>query len=498
MTMTDIEPSLEQRGINVIRGLAMDAVQKANSGHPGTPMALAPLAARAVDAHHEVRRAPTRLARPRPLRALERARVDAALLDALPHRLRARARRPARVPAVGLAHAGPPRVPPHRRASRSRPVRSARASPTGSASALAETQPARPLRRRGRRPPRVRYLRRRRPRWRASATKPRRSPATSGSAASCTSTTTTTSRSTARPSSRTATTSRSASRATAGTSSQLGEVAERPRRARGGLREGMAEDRPPDADRAALHIGYPSPKFTDTAKAHGNPLGADEVAAVKEILGLPPEDFYVPDDVLAFYRAAGTPRRAPRATRGSSGAPRSAHARARAAPTSTTRASSSAALAGWEQKLPTWKAGEQVATRDACTDGARRGRRRRARADRAAAPTSPATPAWTSRASASIDAHRRSAAASIHFGIREHGMGAAMNGMAVSGLLPAGRHVLRVQRLHARRRCGSPRSSQYKVAFVWTHDSVGRRRGRPDAPARSSSSRRCARCPGSA
>ena len=35
---------LEQKAINVIRGLAMDAVQKANSGHPGTPMALAPLA----------------------------------------------------------------------------------------------------------------------------------------------------------------------------------------------------------------------------------------------------------------------------------------------------------------------------------------------------------------------------------------------------------------------------------------------------------------------
>ena len=35
---------LEQRAINVIRGLAMDAPQKANSGHPGTPMALAPVA----------------------------------------------------------------------------------------------------------------------------------------------------------------------------------------------------------------------------------------------------------------------------------------------------------------------------------------------------------------------------------------------------------------------------------------------------------------------
>ncbi|HEV7758016.1 MAG TPA: transketolase, partial [Acidimicrobiales bacterium] len=38
------DPALEQRAINVIRGLAMDAPQAANSGHPGTAMALAPLA----------------------------------------------------------------------------------------------------------------------------------------------------------------------------------------------------------------------------------------------------------------------------------------------------------------------------------------------------------------------------------------------------------------------------------------------------------------------
>src|SRR5258706_9965627 len=45
MATTDIDVrELEQRGIDVIRGLSMDAVQKANSGHPGTPMALAPLA----------------------------------------------------------------------------------------------------------------------------------------------------------------------------------------------------------------------------------------------------------------------------------------------------------------------------------------------------------------------------------------------------------------------------------------------------------------------
>src|SRR5215217_989976 len=38
------DPDLEQRAINVIRGLAMDAPQRASSGHPGTAMALAPLA----------------------------------------------------------------------------------------------------------------------------------------------------------------------------------------------------------------------------------------------------------------------------------------------------------------------------------------------------------------------------------------------------------------------------------------------------------------------
>src|SRR3954465_6038621 len=45
MATTDIDVrELEQRGIDVIRGLSMDAVERANSGHPGTPMALAPLA----------------------------------------------------------------------------------------------------------------------------------------------------------------------------------------------------------------------------------------------------------------------------------------------------------------------------------------------------------------------------------------------------------------------------------------------------------------------
>ena len=50
------------------------------------------------------------------------------------------------------------------------------------------------------------------------------------------------------------------------------------------------------------HIGWPSPKLTDTAAAHGSPFGAEEIRVTKEILGLPPDEtFWVPDEVRAFY-----------------------------------------------------------------------------------------------------------------------------------------------------------------------------------------------------
>jgi transketolase len=53
------------------------------------------------------------------------------------------------------------------------------------------------------------------------------------------------------------------------------------------------------------HIGYGSPK-QDSFKAHGEPLGPDNTRKTKERLGWPPEPaFYVPDDVLAFYRDLG-------------------------------------------------------------------------------------------------------------------------------------------------------------------------------------------------
>ncbi len=79
--------AIQRLSIDTIRGLSMDAVQKANSGHPGTAMALAPLAYVMFNRVLRANPAEHRLARPRPLRPQRGPRVRAAVLAAAPHRL---------------------------------------------------------------------------------------------------------------------------------------------------------------------------------------------------------------------------------------------------------------------------------------------------------------------------------------------------------------------------------------------------------------------------
>jgi transketolase len=236
-----------------------------------------------------------------------------------------------------------------------------------------------------------------------------------------------------------------------------------------GLREGIAVEDRPTLLILRSHIGYPSPNYTDTAYAHGNALGADEVAKVKDILGMPQEDFWVPDDVLEFYRQAGA-----------RGRPQREAWRERVTAFKTRDAAkgeefdlmiSARGREGWESKLPSWDPGEKIATRKACaavldailgvvpgligggadltgnTGTELKGQAQITRDD------------FTGR--------------QLHFGVREHGMGSIMNGMAVSGgALPFGgtffifsdyeRPAVRLAALQ-----------RAKVAFVWSHDSVG-------------------------
>src|SRR5690348_11284626 len=70
------------------------------------------------------------------------------------------------------------------------------------------------------------------------------------------------------------------------------------------IKEALADPRP-SLIRCKTIIGFGAPHKQGTAATHGSALGKDEVAAAKKELGLEEKDFYVPDDVLAAWREAG-------------------------------------------------------------------------------------------------------------------------------------------------------------------------------------------------
>ncbi len=75
------------------------------------------------------------------------------------------------------------------------------------------------------------------------------------------------------------------------------------------IRVAQAETGRPSLIMVRTTIGYGSPNKAGTSEAHGSPLGAEEVALTKENLGWPQEPaFYLPDGVLDYFRAAGERR----------------------------------------------------------------------------------------------------------------------------------------------------------------------------------------------
>src|SRR5436190_5863825 len=247
---------------------------------------------------------------------------------------------------------------------------------------------------------------------------------------------------------------------------RIGEVANDTDALEAALRRAMAVEDAPSMIILRSHIGWPSPKYTDTEYAHGNPLGEDEVRVTKEILGLPPEEtFYVPDDVLAFYREAGLRGQAQRDTWDK-----------RLASLDIDRAAwdacvSARGLDGWEKKLPTWSVGDKAATRKssgACLQ--------------ALVDVVPGLMAGgadlTGNTGTVIKDHGVQSAAEpagrqIYFGVREHGMATALNGMAMhGGVLPVGGTFF-VFSDYMRGGVRLAAISDAKVIYSWTHDSVG-------------------------
>jgi transketolase len=245
----------------------------------------------------------------------------------------------------------------------------------------------------------------------------------------------------------------------------LGEAANDTAVLNRGIRRAMRDEERPSIIILRSHIGWPAPHKTDTADAHGSPLGTDEIRATKEILGLPPDvTFYVPDEVLAMYRKA-----IPRGQR----LRRAWHKRLDA--WQGDRAELEACfggrgLEGWETKLPTWEPGTQVATRVASNDCIN--------AVRDVVPGLMAGGAdLTGNTGTLIKEAQQSRSDPggrlIYYGIREHGMGGIMNGLALhGGVLPVGGTFFNFSD-YMRGSVRLAALSDAHVVYSWTHDSVG-------------------------
>jgi transketolase len=246
----------------------------------------------------------------------------------------------------------------------------------------------------------------------------------------------------------------------------IGEVANDTDVIEAALRRAMAVEDKPSLILLRSHIGWPSPHKTDTAAAHGSPLGEEEVRETKAILGLPPdEQFWVPDEVLEYYRGAigrGEEHRTAWQARFDAWDGDKAVWDA---------CQNGRGLDGWSKHLPVFDAGASMATRVAVNH-----------CITATTEVIPGLLAGSADLTGNTGVKLQDAVnqsrqdpegTQIHFGIREHAMGAAMTGMARhGGVLPVGGTFF-VFSDYMRPSVRLAALSEAHVIYSWTHDSVG-------------------------
>ncbi|TYK45364.1 transketolase [Actinomadura decatromicini] len=226
-------------------------------------------------------------------------------------------------------------------------------------------------------------------------------------------------------------------------------------------------------------IGWPAPNKKNTGKIHGSALGADEVAATKRILGMDPaETFVVPDDVLAHAREVSDRGRAEHATWNEAFEAWRAANPVRAA--EYDRISTRTLPPGWDTALPQFEAGKALATRAASGEVLA-----------ALAPVLPELWGGSADLAESNNTTMKGQPSfipeefqtkefpgdrygrTLHFGVREHAMGAICNGIALhGGTRPYGGTFL-IFSDYMRPAVRLAALMKLPVTFVWTHDSIG-------------------------
>jgi transketolase len=219
------------------------------------------------------------------------------------------------------------------------------------------------------------------------------------------------------------------------------------------------------------HIGYGSPGKQDSPKAHGEPLGADEVRATKQNLAWPLEPaFHIPLEVLAHMRKAVERGQAQQAKWQAQFDAYAAEYPDLAA--ELTRVIKGELPQGWEAALPAFAPDPKgVATRVASGKVINAVAPRVPELIGGSADLAPSTK--TLIESSGHFAAGRYEERNFHFGIREHGMGAILNGIALhGGAIPYGATFL-VFADYMRPAIRMAALMELPVIYVFTHDSIG-------------------------
>jgi transketolase len=232
---------------------------------------------------------------------------------------------------------------------------------------------------------------------------------------------------------------------------------------------GRAETERPSFIAIRSHIGYPAPHAVDTAKAHGAPLGEEEVRAAKQVMGFDPDRSFEVDESVYEHMSLRE-----------SGAAAQDEWRRRFDPWRDAfpdmaedwdRAWAGRLREGWRESLPSFQTGEEIATRSA--------------GQKVMAAFAEFGPTMIGGAADLVESTKTlfegggefskvHAGRNVPFGIREHAMGAIVNGAAAHGgiVKPYGSTFL-IFSDYMRPAVRLSALMGLSVVWVWTHDSVG-------------------------
>jgi transketolase len=239
------------------------------------------------------------------------------------------------------------------------------------------------------------------------------------------------------------------------------------------LREAIANAQA-ETERASLivvhsHIAFGAPHAVDTAKSHGSPLGEEEVRATKEALGWDPDKkFYVPDDVREHMNVTERGIALEDAWQRKFSAWSAKYPALRE---DWDQVHTGKPRPGWIEALPEFEAGEELATRDV---GAK-----------AMEAFKGFTPTMIGGAADLVESTKTEfkggglfsathAGRNIPFGIREHAMGSIVNGISLhNGMLKPYGSTFLIFSDYMRPAVRLSALSKLQSMWVWTHDSVG-------------------------